>query len=218
MTRRASRKFRDSGRLTTTRRAGQALRQYFITGLAALFPVFATLYLLLWLFKFADSVLGKILGFKTPGLGLLLLVIIILAVGFFSIHLFGRVAFRTLEAWFGRLPLIKKIYPPVKQLAQFFFVENEQQAAFRRVVLVAYPRPGSYSLAFVTNEGKSSAIGPPQTLLTLLIPTPPSPFTGPIIIVPKEDVIPLQMSVEDALKLVVSGGIVAPPLVAERAP
>ncbi len=218
MTRRSSRKSRDSEHLTTTHRVGQSLRQYFITGLAALFPVFATLYLLMWLFKFADSVLGQMLGFKTPGLGLLLLVFIILAVGVFSIHFFGRVVFRTLEAWFSRLPLIKKIYPLVKQLAQFVFTENEQQAAFRRVVLVVYPRPGAYSLAFVTNEGKSSVIGPPQTLLTLLIPTPPSPFTGPIIIVPKDDVIPLQMSVEDALKFVVSGGIVAPPLVAERAP
>jgi len=81
-------------------------------------------------------------------------------------------------------------------------------------VLVQYPRPGAYSIAFVTNESRTSATGTPQTLLTLLIPNPPSPFTGPIIFVPEGDVVPLSLSVEDAVKLIVSGGVVASPLAA----
>lgn len=194
-----------------TLRIGPALRRYFITGLATLFPVWVTIYLIVVLFQFVDGRLGRLLGVKVPGLGLLGTVCIILVVGVISIHFFGRVVFTTLELWFSRLPLIKKIYPPIKQLAQFLFSEN-QQAVFRRVVLVQYPRAGSYTLAFVTNEGKTSATGPSRTLLSLLIPTPPSPFSGPIVFVSKDEVIPLNMSVEDAIKLVVSGGVVAPPL------
>lgn len=193
-------------------RVGQPLRRYFVTGLAALFPVAVTSWLLIAIFQFADGLLGRYLGFSIPGLGLVVTLLVILAVGFFSIHLFGRVVLRTMETWFSRLPLVKNIYPAVKQLTEFLFGEGSRQAAFRRVVLVPYPRPGAYSLAFVTNEAQTPVTGRPDTLLTLLIPNPPSPFTGPIIFVSKSEVIPLDLSVEDAVKLIVSGGVVASPL------
>lgn len=193
-------------------RIGDALRRYFVTGLATLFPVVVTTWLLVLIFNFADRLLGRSLGFQIPGLGLVVTLLVILGVGVLSIHFFGRVVFRTLEAAFSRLPLVRKIYPAVKQLTSFLFEEGSRQAAFRRVVLVQYPRPGAYSLAFVTNESKTTATGTPQTLLTLLIPNPPSPFTGPIIFVPQADIIPLDLSVEDAVKLIVSGGVVASPL------
>src|SRR3990167_8257369 len=111
-----------------------------------------------------------------------------------------------------RLPIVRKVFPAVKQLAQFIFSEEHRQASFRRVVLVPYPRAGAYSLAFVTNETKTAATGTPKTLLTLLIPNPPSPFTGPIIFVPEDDVIILNLSVENAVKLIVSGGVVSSPI------
>ena len=198
----------------TSSRIGSALRRYFLTGLATLFPITITLYLVVAIFNFADRRLGRLLGFEFPGLGLVVTLLIILAVGALSTHLVGRIVFPTLESWFIRLPFVKKVYPAVKQLAQFLFSESGRQTAFRRVVLVQYPRPGAYSLAFVTNECATSVTGSPRTLLTLLIPNPPSPFTGPIIFAPKEDVILLDLSVEDAVKLVVSGGVVAPPLAA----
>lgn len=208
----------DANRSSRTLHFGRAFRRYFITGVATLFPVWATLFLLVHIFKIADRQLGQFFGWKIPGLGLLATILIILAVGMLSIHVFGRVVVTTIEGWFGRLPLVKKIYPPIKQLAQFLFTEGGRQAAFRRVVLVEYPRSGVYSLAFVTNEAATAAIGSRKTLLTLLIPTPPNPFTGPVIFVPKGDVIPLNLTVEDALKLVVSGGIVAPLLEAATHP
>ena len=193
-------------------RFGQAFRRYFVTGLATLFPVAVTFFLVWQIFRFTDGFLGHLLGFQIPGLGLVVTLLVILVVGIFSVHFFGRVLFRTIEIWLGRLPLIKKIYPAVKQLAQFIFSEENRQTAFRRVVLVQYPRPGAYSLAFVTNEAQTQATGRSEMLLTLLIPNPPSPFTGPIIFVPQEDVVPLNMSVEAAVKLIVSGGVVASPL------
>ena len=197
-----------------TRRVSRALRRYFITGLATLFPIATTLYLVVAIFTFADRGLGRMLGFQFPGLGLIVTVLIIMAAGVLSTHVVGRIVFPTIEAWFVRLPFIKKIYPAVKQLATFLFGDHSSRSAFNRVVLVQYPRPGAYSLAFVTNESTTTATGRSTTLLTLLIPNPPSPFTGPIIFVPKEDVIPLDLSVEDAITLVVSGGVVAPPLAA----
>lgn len=210
-----SRNLRNSHELASPRfslKFGQALRRYFVTGLATLFPVATTLWLVIFIFRFADGLLGQYLGSSIPGLGLLLTVLVIIGVGVLSIHFFGRVLFRTLEAGLARVPIIRKIYPAVKQLAQFLFDEASRESAFRRVVLVQYPRPGAYSLAFVTNESQTTAIGKAETLLTLLIPNPPSPFTGPIIFVPQRDVIPLELTVEDAVKLIVSGGVVASPL------
>lgn len=193
-------------------RWGRAFRRYFVAGLATLFPVTVTLWLVVTIFRFADRQLGKIIGVSFPGLGLVVTILVILGVGVLSIHFFGRVLFRTIEAWLSRLPFIKKIYPPVKQLAEFLFDEEKRRGTFRRVVLVPYPRAGTYSIAFVTNESRTTVTGSPQTLLTCLIPNPPSPFTGPIIFIPEEDAIPLELSVEDAVKLIVSGGVVASPL------
>ncbi len=197
-------------------RFGQALRRYFVTGLATLFPLAVTVFLVWKIFQFADGVLGDLLRVQLPGLGLVVTILVILGVGILSIHFFGRVLFRTLEGWLSRLPILRKVYPPVKQLAQFLFNEETRHAALRRVVLVQYPRPGAYSIAFVTNESRTSATGKAQMLLTLLIPNPPSPFTGPIIFVPEEDTITLTLSVEDAVKLIVSGGVVASPLQAAQ--
>jgi len=191
---------------------GRALRRYFVTGLAALFPVVVTLWLVVLIFNFADRTLGRWLGFSFPGLGLVVTLIVILLVGVLSIHFFGRVLFRTIEMGLSWLPIIRKIYPPVKQFAQFLFEEGGKQTTVRGVVLAQYPRLGTYTIAFVTNEIRTTITGSPQTLLTLLLPNPPSPFTGPIILVPKEDVIPLDLSVEDVVKFIVSFGVVTPPL------
>ncbi len=192
---------------------GQVFRRYFVTGLAALFPLWVTVWLLVWIFQFADRLLGRYFGFRFPGLGLLVTLLVILGVGVLSVHFFGRVLLQTIESGIVRIPFVKKIYPAAKQLSGFLFKEEGSgPSAFRRVVLVAYPRPGSYSIAFVTNEWQTTMTGSAQTMLTLLIPTPPSPLTGPIIFVPEHDVVPLDLSVEDAFTLVVSGGVVAPPL------
>ena len=206
---------RDEGRPPASR-LGAAFRRYFFTGLATLFPIAVTLYVAIAIFNVADGLLGDLLGFQLPGLGLVVTLLVILAVGVLSTRVLGRLIFPTLETWFTRLPLVRQIYPAVKQLTTFIFSESDRQAVFRRVVLVQYPRPGAYSLAFVTNEAHTAVTGSPKTILTLLIPNPPSPFTGPIIFVPKEDVILLDITVEAAIKLVVSGGIVAPPLTASK--
>lgn len=196
------------------------LRHYFFTGLALLFPAAVTVYVLIWLFQVVDGFLGRYInrywlnahGYELPGVGLIMTVLLILLAGVLSSHFLGRWVFHKFEGWLARLPLVRRIYPSVKQLAEFLFTKDKQQAPFRRVVLVQYPRMGCYSIAFVTNEsnvGQGPTGGP---LLTLLIPTPPSPLTGPIILVPRDEVMPLDMTVEEAFKMVVSGGVLAPPI------
>lgn len=196
---------------------GRLLRRYFLAGLAALFPIAVTLWLLVQIFQFADSLLGQYFGFQIPGLGLLVTILLILVVGVLSVHVFGRLVFGTLEAWLTRLPLVRKIYPTVKQLSEFLFGEGGPGTKFRRTVLVQFPRGGMYALAFVTNETTAKVNGKPQRFLILLVSNPPSPFSGPIVMVPEDEVIPLELSVEDALKFVVSGGVVGAPLASATA-
>lgn len=189
-------------------RIGQALRRYFVVGLATLAPAVVTIGLIFWL----DGLLRAQLGLEIPGLGLAATFIVIILVGVLTVHFFGRFLFRTLEVWLTRLPLIRKIYPTVKQFTDFLFGEQSGTMAFRRVVLVQYPRLHSWALAFVTNETDTTILGKRQTLLTLLLPNPPSPLSGPVIFVLAEEVIPVKMTVEQALKLIISGGVVGAPL------
>jgi uncharacterized membrane protein len=188
-----------------------SLRRYFVAGLAALFPVAVTLLVVVKLFQFSEGWAHRLFGFTVPGLGLLITVSIILVVGFLSTHVIGRLIFPTLDTLLGRIPLIKSIYPAIKQLTQFLFQDGKGATMLRQVVLVEYPKSGIYSPAFVTNEIRAAALGG-KTMLVLLIPTPPSPFSGPMIFVPKESVIPLAISVEEALKMVVSAGVISAPL------
>lgn len=197
-------------------RLRQSFRRYLVAGLATLFPITVTLYLLIKIFQFSDGLLGRLLsrhlGFTLPGLGLVLTAFVLVLVGYISTHLAGRFLFPTLEMWLGRVPVAGKIYPAVKQLTQFLFPkEGEKQTKISRVVLVVYPRPGLYSIGFVTGHSEIPALGSGK-VLTILIPTPPSPWSGPIIFAPATEVIPLNMTTEEALKLVVSGGVVSPSL------
>jgi uncharacterized membrane protein len=203
------------------------LRRYFFSGLVTMFPLIVTLYLLSVVFSFADGLLGRFInrywmrthGYEIPGLGLVMTVLLILLAGVISTHFVGNWIFRRLEGGFERLPIIRRIYPSVKQLTQFLFSNENRESAFRRVVLIEYPHHKTYSIAFVMNEHPTLALGgQSETLLTLLIPTPPSPFTGPIIFVKKADAVPLTLTIEDAIKLVVSGGVVAGPLQASGNP
>src|SRR3989338_4095923 len=105
-------------------RVGQALRRYFITGLATLFPVVVTVWLIVQIVQLADGLLGRTFGFEIFGLGLLVTILVIIVVGVVTVHLFGRLIFRTVEIVFVRLPFVRKIYPAVKQLAEFIFAEG----------------------------------------------------------------------------------------------
>jgi uncharacterized membrane protein len=193
-------------------------RRYMITGLLVILPFFLTGYILWVVFRFADGILGRfinehlfrVIGFYIPGLGLILSIVILYIAGYLTAHVIGKKMHAILEKWFTRFPLTRYIYPSIKQILQFFF--SAQDLNFKKVVLIEYPRKGVWALAFMTNEGFQEANSKTgEDLLSIYVPTTPSPLTGYLRLVPRREVIFLEMSVEEALKLIVSGGLLNPP-------
>jgi uncharacterized membrane protein len=193
------------------------LKRYFFTGLLAILPIFLTLYILFIIFRLIDSIFGRIIngylrgafGFSIPGLGFILAILIIIAIGFAVVHLLNKKALPLIERLFLKLPLIRYIYPSIKQIIVFLF--SNDKTIFKKVVLVEYPSKGIWSVGFMTNEGFRQAqelTG--QELVHVLIGSTPSPWTGFFILVPKNAVKYLEMSAEEGIKLIVSGGILKP--------
>lgn len=193
------------------------LERYFATGLLVVLPIFLTLYLLFLIFSLIDGFFAVIInsylktafGFSIPGVGLILGILLILIIGFIVSHLLSKKALPIIERWFLKLPGIRQIYPPIKTIVAFIF--SKDNAAFKKVVLVEYPSRGVWSVGFMTNEGFREAqekIG--RELVHVLIGSTPSPWSGFFVLVPKSEVKFLEMSVEDGIKLIISGGVIKP--------
>ena len=193
------------------------LRKYFITGLAMAVPVFLTVYVLVSLFRFTDNILGRFLnvyfrdtlGFYIPGLGILIFLLLILLVGFLANRYIGKRIFLLIDRWFSDLPLIRNIYPTFKQVISFILAQKE--FGFKKVVLIEYPSKGIRSLGFLTNEEfpKLSQVSN-KAMVSIFIPTSPGPFTGVVIFVAKEDLQFPDISIADAFKIIISGGVFKP--------
>jgi len=193
------------------------LRRYFFAGIAAILPVFATFYIFLAVFRFMDGWVGKYVNgylkdrydYTIPGLGFAITLLSIVSIGILSNHFFGKKILPLIERILLKLPFVEHIYPPAKQLSQFLFGEHEKPF-FQKVVLVEFPQPRSYALGFITNESVEDfdrKTG--ESLVCVLMPTSPSPFSGPVICVPRDKVRVLEMTVDQAIKFLVSGGIVS---------
>ena len=189
-------------------------RKYFITGVLVWIPVLITLFVVRIILNLGDSVFAifppayrpyDLLGFKIPGLGLILSLGLIFLTGVLTANVLGKWIVSRWEMLLSQIPLVRSIYYGVKQSLQVVFTSNQ---AFQDVVLVQYPRLGSWSLAFVTN--KKEPAGPfNERMITLFIPTTPNPTSGFILLVPESDVQYLNMSVDDAIKFVISLGSVS---------
>jgi uncharacterized membrane protein len=192
------------------------LRKIFLSGLTATIPLVLTIYVIVGLFRFADGILGNFInrfsqrffGFKIPGLGIILSLLIIFFLGVL-IRVSRMRLMRGLESLFLRIPLVNKIYFPIKKIAEFLFFKP--QKGFRQVVFVEYPRKGIYSIGFITNDADKGLEQKIQKdSYNVFVPSSPSPLTGFIIVVPKDEVIPLDIKVEEAISLIVSGGMINP--------
>ncbi len=143
-------------------------------------------------------------------LGLVIAVVLILIIGFIFKGYVGRQILRLLESWIQRIPIIKVIYPYAKQVTEFFF-EGRRPMDYGKAVAIEYPRHGVYSVGFVTNEGFNdieNQAGSP--VVAIFIPSSPTPVTGYTIVVPKADIIPLDLSVDEALRFTMSAGVLLP--------
>ena len=193
------------------------IRAWFFTGLLVTAPVLLTVYITWAAIKLIDSQVSKLLpGFETsilgnvPGVGLIIGAILITLIGAIAAGFLGRYIIRLGEALLNRMPVVRSIYGATKQILET--VISTQSDAFREVVLVEYPRRELWVIGFVTGNTKGEVAGCiPNSMVNVFIPTTPNPTSGFLLFCPRKDVIFLQMGVEEAVKLVVSGGIVTPP-------
>lgn len=194
------------------------LKNYFLTGIATLFPLFITIYVVFLLFqvtnKYAGQYVNNLLldsyGYSIPGLGLIVTLVVIIIIGFISSNFIGRKLFPIFEKILFKIPFISEIYPSAKQLSDFLFSSNKK-SKFKKVVMVEYPTKGSYSIGFITNEELSglSSISE-DNLISVLVPLAPAPFSGILLLLPKDKVKVIDMSVNNAVKFIVSGGVINP--------
>ncbi|MGQ0569894.1 MAG: DUF502 domain-containing protein [Armatimonadota bacterium] len=189
------------------------LRTYLIAGLLVILPLAVTVFVLLSLFRFLDNLLApffELLGYEIPGLGLAAGILLILITGAMASNVAGRRIVRFFDQMMMRIPLARAIYSATKQVSDSIF--QQSRAAFKQAVLVEYPRQGLYSVGFITGEIVGEGPGRAgERVMNVFMMHTPNPTTGILCLVPESQVIPLDMSVEDALKLVVSAGIVVPP-------
>jgi len=192
-----------------------SLKRYFLTGLLVITPIWGTVLILKTLFVTVDSILGDMLarvftpGYYVPGLGILTLVLLIFVTGLLAANFIGGQIVRLWEEFLHRVPVVRGIYSTLKSMMDILsFTEREK---YNRVVLIQFPKNGHYCFAFVTGvtRGEIQDISP-DPLVNVYVPTSPNPTSGYFLLVPEKEVVPLDMSVEEAMKLIVSGGLYIP--------
>ena len=191
------------------------LRTYFFTGLLVLAPVALTGYIIWKMFVFVDHLLGQTVRGEylrpggVPGLGFLTVLIVITVTGALANNFLGRSLGNVIEGLILRVPFLRGIYATLKEIGDALL--GERKGAFQRVVLVPFPSPGVYSIGLVTTAPPRSMLDAAGAELSgVFIPTPPNPATGPLLYYPTDQLIPTSLRVEQAIKMVVSAGVVVP--------
>ncbi len=191
------------------------LRNHFIAGVIVLLPVMGTFYVLRAVFSFLNQLSGglvenvRFFGFKVPGLGVLATLAVVLAVGLLANIWLGRRLLSWAESLFLRTPLVRGVYGTMKQIVDAFAKPN--QTAFKRVAMVEWPRKGIYTVAFVTGETpRSAGQENGEKLINVFVATTPNPTSGFLMLVPESQIIHTDITVEEGMKLVISGGVISP--------
>jgi len=190
------------------------IKRQFLAGVLVVIPLILTYVVLRFLFETIDGILSPLImrafQYHIPGLGIVVTILLILLAGFFTRNLIGAKLYKYGDRILANIPVIRVVYLATKQLVEAVTLPSVK--AFKEVVMVEYPRVGLYAIGFATNNvrlinnkaGTSRMVG-------IFIPSTPTPVSGFVIFAPEDEIITLNISVEDALKLLVSGGIVAPP-------
>jgi len=201
----------------------RSFKKYFITGLLIWVPLVITIWVLGLVINTLESVVPVFLspqalfGFDIPGFRVLVVLAVLLGTGVFAANFLGRNILRWSEKLLGRIPLVRSIYHSVKQVSDTLLAPNGQ--AFRQAVLVQYPRQGCWTIALLTGSPSGEVAEHLQTEhVSVYVPTTPNPTSGFFLMMPRSEVISLNMSVDAALKYIVSMGVVAPPVAAIAPP
>lgn len=195
------------------------MRRYLTAGLLVWVPLGVTILIIKFMVDLMDQSLlfipppyrpDALFGFHIPGLGVLLTAVVVVGTGMIVANLFGRQLVNIGERLLAHIPIVRSIYSGVKQLMETVF--SSKGESFRKVVLVEYPRIGIWTVAFITSEAQGEAQRKTgHDTVNLYVPTTPNPTSGFFLIVPRKDVIELDMSVDDGLKMILSVGVVVPP-------
>ncbi len=196
------------------------LRNWLLAGVVVTAPISITAYLT-WLFiDFVDTTVKSFLPqaynpdtylpFAVPGLGLLIVIALLIGIGAFAAGFVGRLFVRLADSLVARMPVVRTLYGAIKQIFETVFAARAE--AFRQVVLIEYPRRGSWAMGFLTGTtaGEVQNITEDE-MVNIFMPTTPNPTSGFLLFLPRREVRILHMSVEDGIKMIVSGGIVTPP-------
>ena len=188
-----------------------SLKRYFLTGLLVIIPIWGTVLILKTLFVAVDGILGDLLvqlvpSHYVPGLGILALILLVFVAGLFATNFMGRKIVKWWEEFLNRVPLVRGIYSTLKSMMDI--VSFSDQPSYNRVVLIQFPKNGHYCFAFVTGVTKGEMQDLAQEpLIHVYVPTSPNPTSGYFLLVPEHEVTAVDMSVEEAMKLIVSGGL-----------
>ena len=214
-------------------------KNYFFRGLAVLLPTILTIGIFIWGYTFiqkyisihinrglvwltiflrnesGEAAIDEWNKFWIDGIGSIagfaIALVAVCMVGALLASVIGKTLWRMIEKFITRTPFLGQVYPYIKQITDFLFKDERQKQMFSRVVAVEYPHPGVWVIGMVTGEGiKKIADNVKKEMLTILIPTSPTPFTGYVVVVPKERTIELDISIEQALRFIVSGGVINP--------
>ena len=189
-----------------------------MAGVLVVVPIILTYLVIKFLFELVDGLLRPLithlLGYYWVGLGLIITILIILLAGVLTKNFMGAALHKLIETVLARLPFISPIYSGAKQLLEAVTIPSK--GSFKEVVLVEYPRTGVYAVGLVTRKVEILAEGKLRSFVTVLIASTPTPFSGMAILYPVEEIIEVDMSVEDALKFLVSGGVVSPETIQEK--
>lgn len=194
------------------------LQRCLIAGLLLWLPVVATYIVVRFLVDILDRSLALVpkayqpetlLGFAIPGLGVIVSLVVLLLTGLIATNFFGNRLVMAWEAILARIPLVRTIYKAVKQILETLLSTNSQ--AFRKVLLIEYPRKGLWSIVFQTSKADEEINrGTGEEMVTIFLPTTPNPTSGFLLMVPRKDIIELDMNVDEALKMIISLGVVQP--------
>lgn len=191
------------------------LRKYLFTGILVLVPMAVTIYIMYFLFQLTDGLLGvavaRTIGYRIPGMGLFLTALICIVAGIIAQNYVGRRILSGIEGSLERIPVVRSLYNGIKQVADVVVQKNRGE--FKRVVMVEYPKEHSWTLGFVTADFtvplRSETIDE-RKMATVFIPTTPNPTSGFLLIIEKERIVDTHMDIEEAMKVVISGGLVQP--------
>jgi uncharacterized membrane protein len=195
------------------------IRRYFISGLLVWLPIWVTILAIKFLVDILSYTLlllpkkyqpDALIGFHIPGIGVVITLLVIFLTGLFAANFLGSRLVAMGDALIARIPIVRTVYLGVKQIVQTLFKPGGQ--SFRKVFLVQYPRAGSWTIAFQTGEAVAEITEKfnKEPMVSLYVPTTPNPTSGFLLMIPRKDVIELEMSVDQALKFVISLGVVQP--------